>query len=55
MPPLNLNIASVYVAPREKFNTDIYNQLINSFPGPFVIAGDFNAHSYDGDVKLKIT
>jgi len=43
--PLPITVCSIYIPPSHNTNTTEITTLIQSFPQPFVICGDFNAHS----------
>lgn len=47
-----ISICSIYIAPDEPFNKTEFEKLIDQLPEPYVLIGDFNAHSLLwGDTK----
>ena len=41
-----ITICNIYISPQETLNTADLLQLIQQLPPPFILVGDFNAHSH---------
>lgn len=44
--PMSITVCSVYVPPDESLDIDGFNRLCDQLPGPIILCGDFNAHSF---------
>ena len=51
--PKEMTICSIYLLPREKITRNVLNELVQQLPKPYILLGDFNAHSPQwGDKRL---
>ena len=42
----NLTICNIYIPPHQNISVDELEQIFNQLPFPYVVVGDFNAHSH---------
>lgn len=50
--PLSLTYCSIYMPPHQKINITMLEDLTSQNPEPFVLCGDFNAHSFAWNTSI---
>lgn len=51
--PKEMTICSIYLLPGENITRNVLNELVQQLPKPYILLGDFNAHSPQwGDKRL---